>query len=246
MAAIQVVVMNESQCEALKDENIQAIIPALQKQVRQDLLPAWGVDADLSFVPRGQPPPGGAWWLVVLDSPDQAGTLGYHDLSNGGLPLGKIFAKADIDKGLKWTVTASHELLELLVDPAINIAVLDQPDTTGGKLYTCEICDPCEADQYGYDVDGVTVADFVFPAWFERFRLPGSQFDQQNKIQQPFQILPGGYIGVYELGAGGGWHQINAEKDPLSYQMRAQPGSRRERRRIPGSQWMKSEIRHRK
>jgi hypothetical protein len=241
MADIKVALINES--TVLQDNAVEAILPALQKQVSRDLAPAWGVDADLIFIPRGQQPPSGTWWLVVLDSPDQAGMMGYHDLSNGGLPLGKVFAKADIERKLKWTVTVSHELLEMLVDPAINLAVFQQPGTTGGKLYSCEICDPCEADQYGYEIDGVTVADFVYPAWFQPFRPPGSRFDHLNKIQKPFEVLPGGYIGVCELGAGGSWYQVAAEKDPLSYHMRARPGSRRERRRTPGNQWMKSEVR---
>jgi hypothetical protein len=63
-----------------------------------------------------------------------------------------------------------------------------------------------------------------------------------NKILKPFEVLPGGYIGVCELGVAGSWYQVAAEKD-LSYHMRARPGSRRERRRTPGKQWMKSEVR---
>jgi len=240
MALIQIAVVNES--TVLKDDQIQAILPSLQKQVHRDFAPVWGVDANITFVPAGQQPASDAWWLAVLDNSDQAGTLGYHDLSNNGLPLSKVFAKGDIDKNLKWSVTASHELLELLVDPAINLTVIDQPDTGGGKLYPYEICDPCEDEKYGYDIDGVTVSDFVFPAWFEPFRKLGAQFDFQNHIQKPFQVLSGGFIGVYELGAGSGWHQLSAQNEPLSYQMRAQPGSRRERRRIPGKQWMRSVV----
>jgi hypothetical protein len=235
----QVAIMNESTC--LTDEQVRAILPALQKQIDRDFAPVWGVSAELVFVPHGEATPGGAWWLVFLDNPDQAGLLGYHDLNNGGLPLGKVFAKSDIDKGQKWTVTASHELLEMLVDPSINLTVIVQPDSSGGLLYPYEVCDPCEADEHGYDIDGVTVADFVYPSWFEPFRPAGTRFDHQNKIQKPFQLLPGGYIGVYDLSSGSGWHQQNAQTDdPRAYQMRPQPGSRRERRRVPGSQWMKS------
>ena len=240
MATIKVAIVNES--TVLKDADVQAIIPALQKQVTRDFAPIWGVDAAIAFVPQGQQPAPDAWWLVLLDNTDQAGTLGYHDLSNHGLPLGKVFAKGDIDKGLKWTVTASHELLELLVDPAINLTVIDQPDTGGGKLYPYEVCDPCEDEKYGYDIDGVTVADFVFPTWFEPFNKLGAQYDFQNRIQKPFQVLPGGFIGVYELGGGSGWHQISAQNEPASYLLRAQPGSRRERRRLPGNQWMTSTV----
>jgi hypothetical protein len=240
MAPVQIAIVNES--TVLTDDQVRAVLPALQKQVSGDFAPGWGIDAVITFVPQGQQPSSDAWWLAVLDNSDQAGTLGYHDLSNNGLPLGKIFAKGDIDKGSKWSVTVSHELLELLVDPAINLTVIDQPDTGAGKLYPCEICDPCEADKYGYDIDGVTVSDFVLPSWFQPFRKLGAQFDFQNHIQKPFQVLPGGFIGVYDLGSGSGWHQISARNEPCSYSIRAQPGSRRERRRVPGKQWMTSAV----
>jgi hypothetical protein len=34
-----------------------------------------------------------SWWLVFLDNSDQAGALAYHDLTNEGLPLSKVFVK---------------------------------------------------------------------------------------------------------------------------------------------------------
>jgi hypothetical protein len=241
MPAIKIAFINES--NVLTDAQVQAAIPALQTQVHRDFFPVWGADAELSFVGHGQKPPAGTWWLVVLDNSDQAGTLGYHDLTEEGLPLGKIFAKSDLDKGLKWTVTASHELLEMLVDPALNLAVWIQPENGAGKLYSYEICDPCQADEYGYDIDGVTVANFVFPAWFEPFRKPGTQFDFQNKIQQPLGLLRGGYIGVFELASEIDWHQVNAQTDPTCDRGRAQPGSRRERRRVARKQqWVSSAV----
>jgi len=50
---------------------------------------------------------------VILDDSDQAGALGYHDLTSDGLPIGKVFAASDLKAGTSWTVTASHELLEM-------------------------------------------------------------------------------------------------------------------------------------
>ena len=42
------------------------------------------------------------------------------------------------------------------------------------SLYAYEVCDACEADQFGYDIDGVLVSDFVFPSWFESFWSAGA------------------------------------------------------------------------
>lgn len=241
MSNIQIAVINQS--TVLTDADVSAAVPALQAQIHRDFAPAWGIDADLTFVGGGAQPAAGQWWAVVLDNSDQAGALGYHDLTSEGLPVGKIFAGTDAQYGSKWTVTASHEILEMLGDPDINQTVFAQSSDTAGILYAYENCDACESDPYGYDIDGVTVSDFVYPAWFETFRQPNStQFDYQKQITAPFQLLPGGYIGTYNVTSGSGWTQITADQAPHTYQMRAPVGSRRERRRTTRDRWMKSTI----
>ena len=142
---------------------------------------------------------------------------------------------------MQWSVTASHELLEMLGDPNINLTVFVQNAETTGKLYAYEACDACEAENLGYQLDNILLSDFVFPSWFESFRAHGStQFDQTGHIQDPLQLLPGGYIGVFDVSAGTGWHQMIAEKRPVSMNQRGNVGSRRERRRIPREQWLVS------
>jgi hypothetical protein len=161
MSDVLIAVLNRS--TVLTDDQLQPVMAALQTQVRRDWAPVWGSDADLSFVPAGAQPAAGSWWLVILDDSNQAGALGYHDLTTEGLPLGKVFAHSDLTAGLQWSVTASHELLEMLGDPDINLTAFVQPDASSGTLYAYEVCDACEADQYGYAIDSVTVSDFVYP-----------------------------------------------------------------------------------
>jgi hypothetical protein len=242
MADIKVAVINAS--TVLTDAQVEAAVPALQMQVHRDFAPAWGIDADLSFVRSGAKPAAGSWWLVILDNSDVAGALGYHDVTDEGLPLGKVFAASDRQYGLQWTVTASHELLEMLADPEINLTIFVQRDATSGDLYAYEVCDTCEADQYGYQISGVLVSDFVYPAWFESFRRPGStQFDHGKHLNKPLPaLLPGGYIGVFDVTTGTGWHQITADKRFARADMRSRVGSRRERRRTPRDRWMASKV----
>jgi hypothetical protein len=238
MASIEISVINSS--TVLADADVQPVVPALQNQVTNDFLPPWGVDAHLTFIPSGTTPPAGTWWLVILDDSDQAGALGYHDLTPDGLPIGKVFAGSDLKLNMSWTVTASHELLEMLGDPNINLTVLVQTADTAGTLYAYEVCDACEDDQFGYKIGNVLVSDFVYPSWFETFRTPGStQFDKQGKITKPFDLLTGGYIGAFDITAGNGWHQITAQHE-ANFRSRGHVGSRRERRRILRSHWMKS------
>jgi hypothetical protein len=237
MANIKIAVLNAS--TVLSDDDLSAIVPALQTQVSRDFAPPWGIDADLRFVAQGDKPSAAEWQLVVLDNSDQAGALGYHDLTQQGLPLGKVFAKSDMDYGEQWTGTASHELLEMLADPNINLTVFDQTDS-GGRLYAYEVCDACESEEFGYKINGVVLSDFVYPAWFEAFRPAGStQFDQTNSISKPFELLSGGYIGIYDVTAGTGWTQLTPQ-NRFNVRARAPVGSRRERRGIPLSKRIKS------
>ena len=84
----------------------------------------------------------------------------------------------------------------MLVDPAINMW------TTGPNLklmYAYESADPVE--ELSFKVNGVDMSDFVYPAYFEVFRKPNSvQFDYQNKVTRPFQILAGGYQIIFKNG----------------------------------------------
>jgi len=236
---IQISVINES--TVLADPDVVPVVAALQKQVTNDFRPVWGIDAELNVVPHGSQPPTGSWWLVLLDDSDQANALGYHDLTSEGLPIGKVFAASDLKAGTSWTVTASHELLEMLGDPNINLTVFVQNSNTAGILYAYEVCDACEDDSLGYQIDNVLVSDFVYPAWFEGFRAEGStQFDRINRIQAPFQLLVNGYIGIFNVTAGTGWQQRTAEARPTNLLHRGGIGTRRERRSTPHDMWINS------
>jgi hypothetical protein len=238
MANIKIAFTNLS--TVLKDAEVQAAIKPLQMQISRDFAPIWGVEADLSFVAKDTKPPPKTWVIGVFDDSDQAGALGYHDLTEDGLPLGKVFARTDIQYNSAWTVTASHELLEMLADPDINLYALLQ-NGIEISFYAYEVCDACEADEFGYKINGTLVSDFVYPPWFEGFRKPGStQFDQQNQITKPFDLLKDGYISVFDVSYNNGWYQQYPQNAKIKYQSRPHVGSRRERRGTPRDQWLKS------
>jgi hypothetical protein len=240
MANISVSIINAS--TVIGDTEGAAVTTALQTQVSHDFAPVWGIDATVTYVAKGHTAPTNTWHLAILDNSDQAGALGYHDITSSGLPLGKIFAKTDLQYGMHWSVTASHELLEMLVDPWVNLTVFDQSSNTRGRLYAYEVCDACEDDSFAYKINNILVSDFVFPAWFEGWRAQGStKFDFQNHITRPFALLTGGYIGYFDVTNGGGWKQLLADSIP-SMKSRAAVGSRRERRMIGPDRWVASTV----
>jgi hypothetical protein len=189
----------ENKSSALTDKEVQAAIPALQQQVNYDFKPYWNEGARLVWVPSGSSRPTGAgsWLLSVLDDSDQAGTLGYHDVTSDNTPLLKVFAKTDLDSGLSWTVTASHEILEALADPWVSSAW----QMTNREFVALEVGDPVEADELGYMIDGTLVSDFILPAWFVKgLKVP--KYDFAGHVGGPLQVAPGGYVSIFVSGKG--------------------------------------------
>lgn len=217
-------------------DELTAAVAALQIQVSRDFAPLYGIDAFLTIVTRDKLIPG-AWQIVVSDDSDMADALGYHELTQDGQPQGKVFAKSDKDNGLSWTVTASHELLEMMADPWACLCAWG----TDGKVRAYEVCDAVEADEFGYDIpvivpsgdSKVKVSDFVTPAWFDS--SPGP-YSFRNNPTTPLQLLPGGYISILENGT---WTQIMVQPDQHA-RVTIKPGSRRERRNIPRASWRPS------
>jgi hypothetical protein len=207
--AVNISVINES--TAVTDAEVQTWVAAQQIQFDRDFFPIWNLTANITFLPKGQTMPAGNWALVILDNSDAAGALGYHDLTQAGLPMAKVFAGDDIKYGLSWTVTASHEAMEMLADPDINLTVFVQTQT-GGDIFAYEVADAPEDDQFAYDINGVQVSDFVTPAWFNVYSDPSSKFDFCGHVSQPFEILQGGYIGMFDITKPNqGWTQIQAQ-----------------------------------
>jgi len=161
--------------------------------VDKHVAPVWGTPAKLikstGFIKD-------AWAVEFLDDADEPDALAYHDLTPAGLPLSKVFVRTTIKNGDLVSVSTSHELVEMLVDPAINLM------TTGPKstiIYAYESADPVE--ELSFPVNGIPMSDFVYPAYFEVFHKPKSvQFDHLNKVKKPFEILSGGYQIIFQNG----------------------------------------------
>ena len=184
--------------------DLDRFIAALQKFVSDCVAPVWGTPARLARTTGFRK---GAWALVFLDTADQANALAYHELTPDGLPLSKVFVKTIADAGASLTVAASHELVEMLVDPAINLLSLG-PDPKAAYAY--ESADPVEDDALAFKVNGFKMTDFVYPSYFELFHKPSStKFDHRGKVKRPFQILRGGYQLVFRNGK---WSEVTASR----------------------------------
>lgn len=175
---------------------------------------------------------GNRWALVILDNSDQAGALGYHDLTAADQPIGKVFAKSDKDNFEDWRVTASHELCEMLVDPGINLLKFT---TYNGQSATTieEVCDPVEGNSYL--IDGIPVSDFVLPNYYGT--NGGSKYDHLGILTAPMSLAPGGYLSFRDTA--GNWSQVFGQH-VTTHKAIPYPGSRRERLRVGPLRWRRS------
>lgn len=171
--------------------DFDALIAALQVYVDKYVAPVWGTPAKL-IKTRGFRK--GMWAMVFLDYAGRADAEAFHDLTPDGLPLAKIFVKTTLKAGDLVSVSASHELVEMLVDPATNMM------TTGPhkrSMYAYESADPVE--ELSFPVNGIQMSNFVYPAYFEIFHKRNSvRFDHMKRVHQPFQVLPGGYQSIFK------------------------------------------------
>lgn len=118
--------------------DLDELIAAMQEYVETYVTPVWGTPAKLIKTTDFEK---GAWAMVFLDNADQPGALAYHDLTPDGLPVAKVFVKTTLDDKQLVSVSASHELVEMLVDPAINMWTVGPDPKT---MYAYESADPVE------------------------------------------------------------------------------------------------------
>jgi hypothetical protein len=158
-------------------------------------------------------------WPVQLVTKLPPGEGGFH-MNKHNQPYSKVIASPTSDE---WTIDASHETIEMLVDPygnklqssqSIEIASGNIQDGTGEFEYLVEACDPCEADNFGYSVQGVAVSDFITPRFYDPVVTSGTRYSFTGAITAPRQILPGGYISF-----------VNTETDEVQQILFVDPNS---------------------
>jgi hypothetical protein len=196
MSVIQVGLVDKT--ESIDKDLMQAAASALTIQVTRDLTQFWNIQATVTYQPDPKKIPASVWPVFLVKSLPP-GEGGFHT-DKHNQPYAKVIAKPTSDE---WTIDASHEILEMLVDPngnrlqpstSIEIKNGKIVDGTGEFAYLVEACDPCEADNYAYGIQGVAVSDFLTPHFYDPVETDGTRYSFAGHIKAPRQILPGGYI----------------------------------------------------
>ncbi len=201
----QIALVSES--DALPFEEVAVVAAALQRQVIEHLGPIWDITAIVNAYRRLDDVPSHYWPVVVVDDAD--GTPGIHE-DDRGQPFSLVAF------GSSWSLAASHECLEMLVDPygktlhtapAPTVNSLLPPGSASQVEFLVEVCDPCESEQFAYHIDGILVSDFYTPHYLARQAAPGLQYSFNNQISAPREVLDGGYLSWRDP-LSGRWGQI--------------------------------------
>lgn len=200
----------------VEDDEILDAVRAVNRQIDHDFRPYWNLAGELRLGGRrGHLAPvqdfavqGEAVIYIQNDSMRSPGipewTAGYHDKMASGIPAAYIYVlQGDPD----WTLSLSHEALELVADPLVNIFVAgphpDRDVERGDKMvfHSYEVCDAV-MDEF-YFVDGKKVSNFLLPLYFtegghEVGRVVYKDRPKMRKPLKSFGLNPGGYIPFYD------------------------------------------------
>jgi hypothetical protein len=168
---------------------VAEIAAALQRQLTRDVAPIWEVYATVDAFPSLDHVPPGYWPILVGDYFPGNEPMGIH-LDRSGQPFALVEASPS------WSLAASHEAIEMVIDPWGNRTVPGGSPMAGQGLVEIlvEICDPSGDPRWGYTVNGYLVSDFVTPNYYDPVGAPGVRYSFKGMVPGPREVLEGGYI----------------------------------------------------
>lgn len=194
----------------IDDAELHQAVRAVNRQIREDFEPYWSFGATLRLEGHSTGKPDkillpdmrGDAVLYVWDQIDVEGALGYHDANARGIPYGLVFTQLSAELNEAWTVTLSHEAMELIADPLVNLLVAGpHPQEDRTVFHWFEMSDAVQNETY--KIDGIDVSNFVLPLYFTPSAEAGSRNDflgasRGGSPLPSFGVNPGGYIGFFD------------------------------------------------
>lgn len=232
------------------DEEVQRVIRAINRQIAEDFEPYWSFGARLRLEGNSSSTPSkqsfvdmrGDAILYLWDKANVKDAEGYHETNNKGIPCGYVFTELSKKLGEEWSVTLSHEALELLGDAQVNLLVQGPHPNGSGKVvfHSYEMCDAVQDESY--EIDGVKVSNFVLPLYFTETDEAGGRNDflgreYDGKKLKSFGINPGGYVSFYNPATGkyGDYSRKGDKRAAKRFELKEQAGSGRGNLRKRGS-----------
>jgi hypothetical protein len=191
---------------------VAEIAAALQRQLTRDVAPIWEVYATIdAFVALEHVPPG-YWPILVGDNFPGVESVGIH-LDRNGQPFALVEASPS------WSLTASHEAIEMVVDPWGSRTVPGGSPMAGQGLVDIlvEVCDPSGGAQWAYTVNGYLVSDFCTPNYYDPVGAPGVRYSFTGALTGPRQVVRGGYLSWRDPATGEWWQCDRVDQSELGF-----------------------------
>jgi hypothetical protein len=191
-----------SEVNEISPSQLSRASAALQKQLTRDFGPIWRVKATIDAFAQLDDVPL-TYWPILIQKDIHMNAGGVH-LDNNGQPF------ALVRYSNQWTLTASHEMLEMSADPFGNRLIQSRsvkPDQ-GRVEYLIEVCDPSESAEFAYHVNGVLVSDFYTPHFFDPVKNTCVRYSFTGAITKPRQVLRGGYLSWHNPPTNKWWQQL--------------------------------------
>jgi len=176
------------------------VAEAINTQLTRDVYPAWHTAASVGVA---RSPAGVTGAVVYLQQEiDVAGVLGFHGQTNVGVPVAVVSPEVSAALGEDWSVTLSHEVLEMVGNPHADLYVPGPHPITRGRraFYWMELCDACQDDSY--EIGSVRVSNFLLPLYFTEGQEAGAPNDFLRTGIKSLGLRPGGYIGFFDPDTG--------------------------------------------
>ena len=77
----------------------------------------------------------------------------------------------------------------------------------GRVEFLVEVCDPSEAAEFGYSVNGILMSDFYTPRFFDPLVAPGVRYSFTGALTEPLKVLRGGYLSWHDPVSDHWWQQ---------------------------------------
>jgi hypothetical protein len=101
---------------------------------------------------------------------------------------------------------------------SVRQATGDSPKPGQGRVsFLVEVCDPAEAADFAYSVNGVQVSDFYTPHYFDPVTSSGVRYSYTGALTQPRQVLRGGYLSWKDSVSGHWWQETWFDGGQPSY-----------------------------
>jgi hypothetical protein len=87
--------------------------------------------------------------------------------------------------------------------------------TSQGRVeFLVEVCDPSEASDFSYTVNGIVMSDFYTPNYFDPVASGGVRYSFTGAITEPRQVLKGGYLSWHDPVSNDWWQEQYFEDKP--------------------------------